>query len=53
MLTLVYSGNRKQYVLEFFVTTYYVDDNLILGHPEAVEDVIEHLKENGLDFKVK
>ncbi|KAL7530325.1 hypothetical protein ACHAWF_005014 [Thalassiosira exigua] len=31
----------------------YVDDNLIVGHPEAIDDVIQGLKDNGLILKVE
>mgnify|MGYP006210543549 CR=1 FL=1 len=31
----------------------YVDDNLIVGHPEAIEDTIEQLKKNGFVVKVE
>ena len=31
----------------------YVDDNLIVGHPDAVEDTIEQLKKNGFVVKVE
>ena len=31
----------------------YVDDNLIIGHPKAVEDTILKLKENNLILKVE
>ncbi len=29
----------------------YVDDNLIVGHPDAIEDTIEQLKKNGFVVK--
>ncbi len=31
----------------------YVDDNLIVGHPKAVEDAIQQLKEHKLILKVE
>ena len=31
----------------------YVDDNLLVGHPAAIEETIELLKENGLVLKVE
>ncbi len=31
----------------------YVDDNLIVGHPKAIEDTIDQLKKNGLVVKVE
>ncbi len=31
----------------------YVDDNLIVGNPEAIEDTIEQLKKNGFVVKVE
>ena len=31
----------------------YVDDNLIIGHPEAVDDTIDQLRKNNLMLKVE
>ena len=31
----------------------YVDDNLIVGHPKAINEAIEGMKQNGLILKVK
>ena len=31
----------------------YVDDNLVIGHPKAVNDTIDQLKENKLMLKVE
>ncbi len=31
----------------------YVDNNLMVGHPKAIDDAIEGVKENGLILKVK
>ncbi len=31
----------------------YVDDNLVEGHPKAIEDTIEQLKNNGFVVKVE
>ncbi len=31
----------------------YVVDNLIVGHPKAIEDIIEILKRNGFVVKVE
>ncbi len=33
--------------------TIYVDDNLIVGHPKAIEDTIEQLKKDGFVVKVE
>ena len=30
----------------------YVDDNLLVGHPEAIKQVIQDLRENGLNLKI-
>ncbi len=30
----------------------YVDDNLVVDHPEAIEDIIEQLKKNGFVVKM-
>ncbi|KAL7465133.1 hypothetical protein ACHAXS_011475 [Conticribra weissflogii] len=44
-LTLVVCGNSMKE--EFFVAIY-LEDNLIVGHPEVIEVTIEHFKMNGL-----
>ncbi len=38
----------KQYKKCVVFVPRYVDDNLIVGHPEAIEDIIEQLRKNGL-----
>ncbi len=48
-LTLVVCGNSMKE--EFFVTIY-LEDNLIVGHPEVIEVTVEHFKKNGLVVKV-
>ncbi len=34
------------------VIALYIDDNLMIGHPKAINDAIEGMKQNGLILKV-
>ncbi len=43
----------KQYEKGVVFVEIYVDDNLIVGHPDAIEDTIEQLKKNGFVVKVE
>ena len=33
--------------------TLYVDDNLLVGHPDAIEDAIQQMKKHGLILKIE
>ena len=43
----------KQYEKGIVFVAIYVDNNLIVGHLEAIEDTINFLKKNGLVVKVE
>ncbi len=43
----------KQYEKDVVFVAIYVDENLHMGHPEAMEDTIEQLKKNGIIVKVE
>ncbi len=43
----------KQYEKDVVFVTIYVDDNLIVGHPKAIENTIEQLRKNGFVVKVE
>ena len=43
----------KRSKLGIYFIVLYVDDNLIIGHPEAVDDTIDQLRKNNLMLKVE
>ena len=43
----------KQYALGIVYVALYVDDNLLIGTPAAIEDTIKRLREEGLVLKVE